>query len=65
VREEATVSSMLGELTFQVDFGDFREVDGVKVPFSVHMIKPTELQFTISSVKHNVDLKEELFSKPD
>lgn len=66
VREESTVSSFLGDIVFQVDFADYREVDGVKVPFSMRMPKPAELNVTIviSEVTHNLEIPDSQFSKP-
>jgi hypothetical protein len=66
VREESTVTSVVGELTFQVDLGDYREVDGVQVAFSIRMPKPAEVGFNIKieEVKHNVAIPDAEFAKP-
>ncbi len=66
VREESTVKGILGEMIFQVDFSDYRTVDGVKVPFSMSMPKPAEVGFQIhiENVKHNVDIPDSIFAKP-
>lgn len=67
LREETTVeSSLVGELTFQIDYGDYRKVDGVMVPFSIAIPKPVEMGFSvkIEDVKHNVDIPDTAFAKP-
>ena len=66
VREETTVDTPVGEMTFQIDLSDYREVDGVKVPFSMKVPKPAELGFNIkfAGVKHNVEVDDARFRKP-
>ncbi len=66
VREESTVESPLGEMTFQIDLSDYRDVDGVKVPFLVKIPKPETMGFQIKldEVKHNVDVSDAEFGKP-
>ncbi len=66
VREESSVDSGLGEMTFQVDFLDYRDVGGVKVPFLIRIPKPETMGFQIKldEVKHNVEVPDSEFSKP-
>lgn len=66
VREESTIDTAVGEMTFQVDFEDFRAVDGVKVPFRMRMPKPAEMGFQIKfeEIKHNVDIADGDFALP-
>lgn len=66
IREESSVDTGLGEMTFQIDFSDYREVDGVKVPFLVKIPKPETMGFQIKldEVKHNVEIGDAEFSKP-
>lgn len=66
VREESVVETGVGEMAFQIDFSDYRDVDGVKVPFSVKIPQPPEMGFAIrvETVKHNVEMKDSEFSKP-
>ncbi len=66
LREESTVNTAVGEMTFQIDFLDYRAVDGVKVPFLVKIPKPETMGFqvTVDEVKHNVDIADAEFSKP-
>jgi hypothetical protein len=50
---------------FQEDFGDYRTVDGVKIPFTVEQ-SDSQLAFSIrlEQVRHNVELKDSDFEKP-
>jgi hypothetical protein len=54
-----------GVATIQEDIADYREVDGIKLPFSVHQ-SSTESDFTIkfTEFQHNVSLDDTQFEKP-
>lgn len=54
-----------GAAPSQIDLSDYREVDGVKVPFSMHQ-SVGDMAFTISfsDVKDNVELDDAQFAKP-
>ncbi|MCC7376043.1 MAG: hypothetical protein IT581_15400 [Verrucomicrobiales bacterium] len=66
VREESTVETSMGSMTFEIEYGDYREVDGVKVSHQQRIPKPEtlNLRITVSEVAHNVDLKDSVFEKP-
>ncbi|MBL9134592.1 MAG: hypothetical protein JNK85_01925 [Verrucomicrobiales bacterium] len=66
VREESTVETSLGEMTFEIEFSDYREVDGVKVPHQHRIPKPESLnlRITVNEVVHNTELKDSAFTKP-
>ena len=50
---------------FQEDFDDFREVDGVKLPFSIRQkTSEVEMIIKIEEVRHNVDIDDARFAKP-
>lgn len=55
----------LGRLPTQIDYADYREVDGVKIPFRWTLARPSGL-FTIqvSEVKDNVPVDDAKFAKP-
>jgi hypothetical protein len=59
------VDSPLGFNPVQVDFTDYRDVDGMKIPFRWRVARPTG-QFTIqvNTVKQNVALPDASFSAP-
>jgi zinc protease len=54
-----------GEVEQTTEFSDYREVDGVKIPFGIRVTSAVQ-NFTISvtKVEHNVKVDEALFSKP-
>jgi zinc protease len=54
-----------GTMEFSANIGDYREVDGVKLPFRVEQAS-SQAAFTISftDIQHNVDLPDSLFAKP-
>lgn len=55
----------VGEVEQTSEFSDYREVDGVKLPFGIRVSSAAQ-SFTISvtKVEHNVKIDETLFSKP-
>ena len=54
-----------GITKFVEDFEDFREVDGIKLPFILHQTNgDTLLTITLSDVHHNVALDDGEFTKP-
>jgi photosynthetic reaction center cytochrome c subunit len=57
--------SPLGPLPLQMDFGDYREVDGVKVPFFSRWARPdVTLTFQYDEVRHNLPVEDARFEKP-
>jgi zinc protease len=57
--------TMEGPATFTEDFSDFREVDGIKLPYTVHQESPSST-FTIkfTEIRHNEAIEDAAFSKP-
>jgi zinc protease len=54
-----------GKSTFQVDFSDYREVDGVKLPFVVRRGSDDfTMTITLAEIRHNVPVPDSLFKKP-
>jgi hypothetical protein len=55
----------LGQLPTQIDYADYREVSGVKIPFRWTLARPGG-RFTIqvSEVKQNVPVDDAKFAKP-
>ena len=65
MRVASTTETILGPLPKQTDLEDYREVDGVKLPFSVTRSAPDfSSGYMIASVKHNVPVSEVNFDKP-
>jgi hypothetical protein len=64
VRTATTVNvpQLGGDIEQVVEFSDFRDVDGVKVPFFVKSTNSAQtITSTISDVKHNVEIADESF----
>jgi len=57
--------TMDGPATFTEDFSDFREVDGIKLPYTVHQESPSST-FTIkfTEIRHNEAIEDGAFAKP-
>jgi outer membrane lipoprotein-sorting protein len=67
VRTTVTVNvpQLGGDIEQVVDFSDFRDVDGIKIPFVTKSTNPAQtVTATMTSVKHNTDLDDASFSKP-
>lgn len=55
----------LGAIEQIMEFGDYRTVDGVKLPFLVKSINPLQtVTGVLSEVKHNVEIDEASFRRP-
>jgi zinc protease len=55
----------LGEVEQTTEFSDFREVDGVKLPFKLKGSSAVQnFTVTVTKVEHNKKIDESLFSKP-
>jgi hypothetical protein len=55
----------MGKIEQMVDPTDFRDVDGVKVPFKMTLTNAMQsISMTFSKVEHNVTLDEKMFVKP-
>jgi thiol-disulfide isomerase/thioredoxin len=64
-RRDAIRHTTAGTLRAETYYGDWREVDGVRLPFSISQsMGQTTLGFTIEEVKHNVPLEETVFRRP-
>ena len=59
------VPQLGGDIDQVVEFSDFRDVDGVKVPFVTKSTNSVQaITATMTSVKHNVDIEDAAFAKP-
>jgi outer membrane lipoprotein-sorting protein len=65
VRQDAEREGPQGKQAIQVFLDNYKEVDGIKLPFNLHQVTP---QFTIDikiqDVKHNVPIDDAKFNKP-
>jgi hypothetical protein len=65
LRQDITVESPMGTVPVESLIGDYREVDGVLLPFRLEVGNlGQKLVITTTSVKHNVDLPEDRFAIP-
>ena len=64
-RTEREAEGPNGKVTLDITFDDYREVDGIKLPFAMHF-SLGEFAFVIklSEVKHNVPIDDAKFDKP-
>jgi hypothetical protein len=66
VRQDITVETPMGEVPLESYISDYREVDGVLLPFKVRIAVAGQTRvMTTTSVKHNVDLPEDRFTAPE
>jgi hypothetical protein len=65
LREDAERESPQGKQAIQVFYEDYKDVDGVKMAFTIRQVTP---QFTLSikmqEIKHNVPVDDAKFNKP-
>jgi len=53
-----------GKMTEAVEYQDYREVDGVKVAFTFHIIQDLHFTIKFTEVKQNVPIDDAIFVKP-
>ncbi|HEY1306830.1 MAG TPA: hypothetical protein VGF24_24925 [Vicinamibacterales bacterium] len=59
------VPQLGGDIEQVVDFSDFRDVDGIKVPFRTKSSNPAQtVTATMTSITHNAEIDDATFSKP-
>jgi len=65
VRLERYAESPLGLYPTQVNYSDYRSVDGVKIPFRITTARPgSSVAIQLNSVQQNVPIDESTFAKP-
>jgi len=65
VRHDASRLTAKGSIRAEVYLNDWREVDGIKVPFRLTQVMPSvTFVFTVEEVKHNVPVEEAIFKRP-
>jgi outer membrane lipoprotein-sorting protein len=59
------VPQLGGPIEQAVEFSDFRDVDGIKIPYATKSSNPIQtVTATVTDVKHNVEIDDSSFSKP-
>jgi outer membrane lipoprotein-sorting protein len=65
LREKGTHETPQGPMDITADFSDYRDVGGVKAPFSIRQSLPVgEIVINISEMKNNIEIDDAKFSKP-
>ena len=67
LRVVTLTDAILNQIPEQVDFEDYRDVDGVRVPFTVRIssVMPSNNQtLTVTEVKHGVAVEDAVFEMP-
>ncbi len=65
LRNEIERDTPEGRAIFETNFDDYREVDGVKIPFTVSLANPNlNLVIKLTEVRHNVPVDDARFAKP-
>jgi zinc protease len=66
LREDAERESPEGKQAIQVFYEDYKEVDGVKMAFTIRQITPAfTLNIKMTEMKHNVPVDDAKFNKPE
>src|SRR5688572_10812727 len=62
---DLTQQTPQGPMQVEMRYSDFRDVDGVKLPFKIVQTMPNlKFVFTVREVKHNLPLADNLFQNP-
>lgn len=65
VRADMTVVSPEGKIPAKTFYEDYRDVDGVKLPYKLRAVLPQfEIITTITEIKNDVKIEDGLFAKP-
>jgi outer membrane lipoprotein-sorting protein len=65
VKTVSTLVSQMGEIKLESTVADYREVDGIKIPFKTSTIAgPQNLSITIEKVTHNAEIPDATFDLP-
>lgn len=65
IRQDAERESAQGTALIETYFEDYKEVDGVKIPFTIKQVNPAfAMTIKIDEVKHNVEIEDAKFAKP-
>lgn len=62
---DITQQTSQGPIRVEMRYSDWREVDGVKLPFKITQTMPNlKFVFTVREIKHNQPVEDSLFQKP-
>jgi len=63
LQHEYVGDAWYGQITVTEQFGDFREVDGVRIPFTIRQ-SGVDLTIRIKELKHNIPIEDSKFAQP-
>ncbi len=59
------VPQLGGEVEQTTDVSDYRDVDGIKLPFKTNVVSSMQtISITLTKIEHNKPLDDAMFSKP-
>jgi zinc protease len=65
LRNDRVMDTAMGKLPFEIYLEDYREVDGIKMPFLIRQVTSGNgFVVKVSEVKHNVPIEDTMFNKP-
>lgn len=65
VRADSTAITPEGKMQTKVYYEDFRDIDGIKMPYKLRTVMPQfEILANITEVKNDVKIEDSLFAKP-
>jgi zinc protease len=65
IRQDAERESPQGASSVEMYFEDYKEIDGIKVPFTMRRVMPAfAMTVKIDEIKHNVEIDNAKFTKP-
>ncbi len=65
LRHDAEREGPQGSALLETSFDNYKEVDGVKIPFTIRQSNPAfEMTIKIDEIKHNVEIEDAKFVKP-
>ena len=65
VRAVQPTATIFGEIMTQFDYTDYRDADGVKVPYEVRLAKPDAItQYHFTEIKFNAAVEDAKFGRP-
>jgi len=66
VKTKGIIVSAMGEIPVETSISDYRDVDGIKLPFkTTQSFNGQEMTLTIKSVTHNTNLPPDTFAMPE
>ena len=52
------------QVTSAIEYDDYRDVDGIKVPFVIHYVDDAHFVIKLTEVKQNLSIDDSVFVKP-